>query len=66
MLTWNQYKKLNENRNLSESVVQQKYQVYLSQIHLNEYFASITGGGGIDDDTVNEFVANDYVENYFI
>jgi len=39
MLTWNQYKKLNENRNLSESVVQRKYQVYLSEIQLNEFLS---------------------------
>ena len=39
MLTWNQYKKLNENRNLSESVVQRKYQVYLSEIQLNKFLS---------------------------
>ena len=45
MLTWNQYKKLNENRNLNEAVVQQKYQVYLSQIELNEYLSNVGGAG---------------------
>jgi hypothetical protein len=39
MLTWNQYKKLNENRNLNEDVVQRKYQVYLSEIQLNEFLS---------------------------
>jgi len=65
MLTWNQYKKLNENRNLSESVVQRKYQVYLSEIQLNEFISqneinqpttpSVSGAGNfrIDCDPSN-------------
>ena len=53
MLTWNQYKKLNENRNLNEDVVQKKYQVYLSEIQLNEYLnggGSSAGSGGVGSD----------------
>jgi hypothetical protein len=56
MLTWNQYKKLNENGNLGESVVQKKYQVYLSEIQLNEYLnggssaAGAAGSGGVGSD----------------
>ena len=49
MYAWIQYKRLNENRNLSESVVLKKYYNYLSRIDLERAMReSSEGGGGID------------------
>jgi hypothetical protein len=47
MLTWNQYKNLNENRNLNENVVLKKYQIYLGNFHLQEFLKNPIGGGDV-------------------
>ena len=47
MYTWNQYKSLNENRNLNENVVQRKYQIYLGKLELEEFLRNPIGGGDV-------------------
>ena len=47
MLTWNQYKKLNENRNLNESLVMKKYQIYLGNFQLQEFLKNPLGGSSL-------------------
>ena len=47
MYTWNQYKSLNENRNLNENVVQKKYQIYLGKLELEEFIRNPIGGSSL-------------------
>ena len=49
MYAWIQYKRLNENRNLSESVVLKKYYNYLSRIDLERAMRESSELGGGDD-----------------
>ena len=45
MYSWNQYKNLNENRNLNESVVLKKYHIYLGKLQLEEFLKNPIDGG---------------------
>jgi len=47
MLSWNDYKRLNENINLNENVVLKKYQIYLGNFHLQEFLKDPIGGGSL-------------------
>lgn len=47
MYTWNQYKSLNENRNLNKNVVQKKYQIYLGKLELEEFLRNPIGGSSL-------------------
>ena len=47
MYTWNEYKSLNENRNLNENVVQKKYQIYLGKLELEEFLRNPIGGSSL-------------------
>jgi hypothetical protein len=47
MYTWNQYKRLNENRNLNENMVQKKYQIYLGKLELEEFLRNPIGGSSL-------------------
>ena len=47
MLSWNEYKRLNENRTLNENVVLKKYQIYLGNFHLQEFLKDPIGGGSL-------------------
>ena len=47
MYTWNQYKTLNENRNLNENVILKKYQIYLGKLELEEFLKEPIGGGSL-------------------
>ena len=47
MYTWNQYKSLNENRNLNENVVLKKYQIYLGKLELEEFLRNPIGGSSL-------------------
>lgn len=47
MLSWNQYKKLNENRNLNENVILKKYQIYLGNFQLREFLKDPIGGSSL-------------------
>ena len=47
MYTWNQYKRLNENRNLNKNVVQKKYQIYLGKLELEEFLRNPIGGSSL-------------------
>ena len=44
MYSWNQYKSLNENRNLNENLVMKKYQIYLGNFELLEFLKNPIGG----------------------
>lgn len=72
--TWNEYVRNNGHLKLPINELKQRYfkqlslfenqqQLYrIQQISMNESL----GGGSITDNTINEFVENNYVENYFI
>jgi hypothetical protein len=47
MYSWNQYKNLNENRNLNESVVLKKYHIYLGKLQLEEFLKNPIDGGDV-------------------
>lgn len=47
MYTWNEYKKLNENRSLNENVILKKYQIYLGKLELEEFLKEPIGGGSL-------------------
>ena len=47
MLSWNEYKRLNENRTLNENVVLKKYQIYLGNFHLQEFLKDPIGGSSL-------------------
>lgn len=47
MYSWNQYKTLNENRNLNENVILKKYQIYLGKLELEEFLKEPIGGGSL-------------------
>lgn len=47
MYSWNQYRTLNENRNLNEDVVMRKYQIYLGNFQLQEFLKNPIGGGDV-------------------
>jgi len=47
MLSWNQYKSLNENRNLSPNVIQKKYHIYLGKLELEQFLKNPIGGSSL-------------------
>lgn len=70
---WQQYVNRSDNRNLPLMEVRNKYLqeqlTYENQLSQHMYMLSLQpkgGGKGVIDNTLNEFVDNDYVEDYFL
>jgi len=73
---WQQYVNRSDNRNLTLMEVRNKYLqeqlTYENQLSQHMYMVSLQpkgGGKGVVEDidnTLNEFVDNDYVEDYFL
>jgi hypothetical protein len=70
---WQQYVNRSDNRNLPLMEVRNKYLqeqlTYENQLSQHMYMLSLQakgGGKGDIDNTLNEFVDNDYVEDYFL
>jgi len=55
MLSWNDYKRLNENINLNENVVLKKYQIYLGNFHLQEFLKDPIDGGDVQPTPTQTF-----------
>lgn len=78
---WQYYVNRPDNKGLNIMEIKDKYlreqllfeQFISFQMHQQMLLSNAAGGGGIlsttteeEDNTINEFVANDYVENYFL
>jgi hypothetical protein len=59
---------LNEQREIQRRLHSERIRMYEASVNFNNTSSSAGAGGGgnrILDNTTNEFIENDYVENYF-
>ena len=58
---------LNEQREIQRRLHSERIRMYEASVNFNNTSSSAGGGGNrILDNTTNEFIENDYVENYFV